>query len=68
MAERDVETPPLLRTLTEAIASQMGMGRGRWRLELVFEQGRLRECFRHEERIPADQLEERFAGAEGGAG
>lgn len=53
-------TPPLLRTLLEAVAAQLEMDRGRWRAELIFEHGRLREVFRHEERIPADQLEERF--------
>ncbi len=53
-------TPPLLRTLLEAVAAQLEMDRGRWRVELIFESGRLREVFRHEERIPADQLAERF--------
>jgi hypothetical protein len=63
----DEERPDLsipLRALIEDIAAQMGMERGRWRVEFIFEQGVLRECFRHDERIPGDQLDARFAGAE----
>lgn len=51
------ETPPLLRTLIEAVAAQLGMGRGHWRGEFIFENGRLRECYRHE-RIAASALSE----------
>lgn len=53
-------SPPLLRSLLEAVAAHLEMDRGRWRAELIFEHGRLREVFRHEERIAADQLDERF--------
>ena len=52
------DTPPLLRTLVEAIAVQLGApSRGRWRLELEFQDGRLREFYTHNGPLPAGALE-----------
>jgi hypothetical protein len=52
------ETPPLVRTLIEAIGVQLGAPpRGRWRLELEFQDGRLREWYRHDGPLPAGALE-----------
>lgn len=42
------DVPPLLQTLLEVIARQLGMARGRATLEVRFEDGRVRDCFRHE--------------------
>ena len=48
-----------VRAVLEALAAQLGMSEGRWRVEFVFENGRLREWFRHEERPPLAALEPR---------
>lgn len=53
----DAGETPLLRTLIEAVAAQLGMDRGRWRAEFIFKDGELREYYRHEERIPAGALD-----------
>ena len=52
----DPSSQPLLRSMLEAIASQLGMGRGRWTLELRFQNGRLDRWFRHEEHLAPDEL------------
>lgn len=52
------ETPPIVRTLVDAIGAHLGApARGRWRLELVFEDGRVREFYRHDGPLPAGALE-----------
>lgn len=48
--------PPLLRTLLESVARQLEMGRGSWRLELDFVEGRLRHWRRLEGRQPVAAL------------
>lgn len=52
------EAPPLVQELLAAIARHLGMGRGRWRLELQFEDGRVREWWKHHERLSPARLEE----------
>jgi len=52
------DPPPLVRRLLEAIADHLGLGRGRWRLELVFENGRLADWFRHDERLGPARMDE----------
>ncbi len=42
--------------LLERLARELGMTRGSWRLEARFSEGRLREVYRHEERIPVTRL------------
>lgn len=55
MAAEPSETP-LLRTLLEAVASQLGMARGRWTLELRYQDGRLDRWYRHEQHLAPDEL------------
>ena len=43
--------------LLERVAFVLGMILGSWRLEARFEDGRLREVYRHEERIPPWRLD-----------
>lgn len=52
--------PSILAALLEGVAARLQMDRGRWRAEFIFENGRLRQVFRHDERIPADKLDELF--------
>jgi hypothetical protein len=42
-----LEPPPLVQTLMEVVGRQLGMGMGRGTLEIRFEDGRVRDCFRH---------------------
>ncbi len=51
VAER-LEPPPLLLTLMEIVGRQVGMGVGRGTLEIRFEDGRVRDAFRHEQLSP----------------
>ena len=48
--------PPDTRALAELLAERMEAGMGRWRLELEYENGRLRRCYRHEGPLGADAL------------
>jgi len=43
-----LDPPPLLQTLIEVVGRQLGMARGRTTLEVRFEDGRVRDCYRHE--------------------
>lgn len=56
MNDDRTEPAPLLRKLLELVAEQMELDRGRWRLELAFHDGRLRECYRHEGPLPVGAL------------
>ena len=42
-----LDPPPLLQTLMEVVGRQLGMGVGRGTLEIRFEDGRVRDCYRH---------------------
>lgn len=52
----DAAGGPLLVELLEQVAGVMELDRGRHRLELIFEDGRLREWWAHAERRPAPAL------------
>ncbi len=52
---------PMLRTLLEAIASHMGMDRGRCLLEARFLHGELLHVHLHEGPVVALELERRFS-------
>jgi hypothetical protein len=61
MAERHEEAsperlPPLMQELLEVVARRLGMHQGRRRLELLFENGKLRDWSTHAERQPAGAL------------
>lgn len=56
MVGEPAETTPLLRSLLEAVASQLQMDSGRWTLELRFQNGRLDRWFRHEEHLGPGEL------------
>lgn len=62
-AARKCDVPHLLKALLEGMAAELELVPGRWRLELVFEEGLLRESYRHDERLPSDKLFERFPAA-----
>ena len=42
-----VDPPPLMQTLFEVLARQLGMGEGRATLEVRFQDGRFKEAYRH---------------------
>jgi hypothetical protein len=54
------EQPGILRDLLEAVAELMDADRGEWRLELLFENGKLRKAYRHEGPLRPDALSDRF--------
>jgi hypothetical protein len=47
-AEPSTSLPPLVREQLETVAVRMDMGVGPWRLEVEFEDGRVRRWFRRE--------------------
>lgn len=53
---KDPDRTPVLKVMVEHVAETMDMGTGRWRLELVFEDGSLVKWHRHEEHLPAGTM------------
>ena len=51
---------PDARALLELVAERLDAGSGHWRIDLEFQDGRLRRCFRHEGPLGANELEFRF--------
>lgn len=63
LVEEDREPSELVRALLEGVGRRLECARGRWVVELVFEDGRLVKLYRHHGPVSARELDESFGAA-----